>query len=211
MPIHLADETSLVNDARNGDPEAFGVLVNQYRHHLYRLTLRITGNPEDAEDVLQDALLKAYCNLERFRGNSRFYTWMVRITLNQALMKLRKRRREKQVLLPDVEPLDREGQAWPEVEDPGPSPEQQCANAELEQIVGRALHRLGPRLSSVFILRHVDGFSAMELTEMLGLSVPAVKSRLLRARTRLRRRLLKTWVPATASQQVRKVPSALAS
>lgn len=211
MPIHLADETTLVNDARNGDPEAFGVLVNHYRNHLYRLTLRITGNAEDAEDVLQDALLKAYCNLERFRGNSRFYTWMVRIALNQALMKLRQRRREKQVLLPDLEPLDREGQAWPEVEDSGPSPEQQCANAELEQIVGRALHRLGPRLSSVFILRHVDGFSARELTQMLGLSVPAVKSRLLRARTRLRKRLLRTWVPESASQQIKKVSSAVAT
>ena len=211
MPIHLADETSLVNDARNGDPEAFGVLVNQYRNHLYRLTLRITGNAEDAEDVLQDALLKAYCNLERFRGNSRFYTWMVRITLNQALMKLRQRRRERQVLLPDLEPLEQDSQARPEVEDTGPSPEQQCANAELEQIIGRALHRLGPRLSSVFILRHVDGFSAMELTEMLGLSVPAVKSRLLRARTRLRKRLMRTWVGATAAQQTEKVTSALAS
>jgi len=211
MPIHLADETSLVNDARNGDPEAFGVLVNQYRNHLYRLTLRITGNAEDAEDVLQDALLKAYCNLERFRGNSRFYTWIVRITLNQALMKLRKRRREKQVLLPEVEPLDREGQAWPEVEDSGPSPEQQCANAELAQIIGRALRRLGPRLSSVFILRHVDGFSAMELTQMLGLSVPAVKSRLLRARVRLRKRLLRTWPGSSEPQERGKVSSALAN
>jgi RNA polymerase sigma-70 factor, ECF subfamily len=211
MPIHLADETSLVNDARNGDPEAFGVLVNQYRNHLYRLTLRITGNAEDAEDVLQDALLKAYCNLERFRGTSRFYTWMVRITLNQALMKLRQRRRERQVLLPDLEPLEQDSQARPEVEDSGPSPEQLCANSELEQIIGRALHRLGPRLSSVFILRHVDGFSAMELTQMLGLSVPAVKSRLLRARTRLRKRLQRTWVGATAPQQRERVTSALAS
>jgi RNA polymerase sigma-70 factor (ECF subfamily) len=209
MPIHLADETSLVNDARHGDPEAFGVLVNQYRNHLYRLSLRITGNAEDAEDALQDALLKAYCNLEYFRGNSRFYTWMVRITLNQALMKLRQRRRQKQVLLADLEPLDHEGQAWPEAEDPGPNPEQQCASGELEQIISRGLHHLGPRLSSVFILRHVDGFSAAELTQMLGLSLPAVKSRLLRARTRLRKRLLRTWAGVTVSRPIKKASSVL--
>ena len=207
MPIHLTDETSVVNDARQGNPEAFGVLVNQYRNHLYRLSLRITGNAEDAEDALQDALLKAYCNLQCFRGNSRFYTWMVRITLNQALMKLRQRRRQKQVLLADLEPLDREGQPWPEAEDPSPNPEEQCASGEFEQIVSRALHRLGPRLSSAFILRHVEGFSAAELTQMLDLSLPAVKSRLLRARARLRKRLVRTWTGTTVPGPIKRLSS----
>jgi len=193
MPTHLATENALLNEARNGNPDAFGLLVDHYRQNLYRLTLRITGNPEDAEDALQDALMNAYCNLQRFRGNSRFYTWMSRIALNQALMSLRRRRRTRQVTFSSLESAQPEGTAKLEIEDSGLSPEDLFANGELEQVLNRALRRLGPRLSSVFILRNVYGFSAMELTRMLGLSAPAVKSRLLRARTRLRKRLSKGW------------------
>jgi RNA polymerase sigma-70 factor (ECF subfamily) len=193
VPIHLATEDALLKEARNGNPEAFGLLIDHYRQNLYRLTLRITGNPEDAEDALQDALLNAYCNLQRFRGNSRFYTWMSRITLNQALMSLRRRRRTRQVTFSSLESAWSEGPAHLEIEDTGLSPEDLFANGELEQSLNRALHRLGPRLSSVFVLRNVYGFSAMELTRMLGLSAPAVKSRLLRARARLRKRLSKSW------------------
>src|SRR5579863_10147563 len=195
MPTHLATESTLLNEARNGNPDAFGLLVDHYRQNLYRLTLRITGNPEDAEDALQDALMNAYCNLQRFRGNSRFYTWMSRITLNQALMSLRRRRRTRQLTFSSLESTTPEGgtTAKLDIEDGGLSPEDLFANGELQQVLSRALHRLGPRLSSVFILRNVYGFSAMELTRMLGLSAPAVKSRLLRARTRLRKRLSKGW------------------
>ena len=196
MPTHLATENALLNEARSGNPDAFGLLVDHYRQNLYRLTLRITGNPEDAEDALQDALLNAYCNLQRFRGNSRFYTWMSRIALNQALMSLRRRRRTRQVTFSSLESAQPEGAAKLEIEDCGLSPEDLFANGELEHVLNRALRRLGPRLSSVFILRNVYGFSAMELTRMLGLSAPAVKSRLLRARTRLRKRLSKNWTSA---------------
>lgn len=194
MPTHLATENALLNEARNGNPDAFGVLVDHYRQNLYRLTLRITGNPEDAEDALQDALMNAYSNLQRFRGNSRFYTWMSRIALNQALMSLRRQRRTRQVTFSSLESTQPEGTpAKLDIEDSGLSPEDLFANSELQQVLSRALHRLGPRLSSVFILRNVYGFSAVELTRMLGLSAPAVKSRLLRARTRLRKRLSKGW------------------
>jgi RNA polymerase sigma-70 factor, ECF subfamily len=193
VPNHLVTEDALLSQARNGNPDAFGLLVDHYRQNLYRLTLRITGNPEDAEDALQDALLNAYCNLERFRGNSRFYTWMSRITLNQALMSLRRRRRTRQVTFSSLETTRPEGSAHLDIEDSGLSPEELFANGELEKSLERALRRLGPRLSSVFVLRNVYGFSAMELTRMLGLSAPAVKSRLLRARARLRKRLSKSW------------------
>jgi RNA polymerase sigma-70 factor (ECF subfamily) len=97
MAVHLANENALLAEARVGNAEAFGTLVNQYYPNIYRLALQITGNREDAEDALQDAVLKAYVNLGQFRGNSRFYTWLVRIALNQALMKLRKRRSGKEV------------------------------------------------------------------------------------------------------------------
>ena len=134
MPTHLATESTLLNEARNGNPDAFGLLVDHYRQNLYRLTLRITGNPEDAEDALQDALMNAYCNLQRFRGNSRFYTWMSRITLNQALMSLRRRRRTRQVTFSSLESTQLEGtSAKLDIEDGGLSPEDLFANGELQQ------------------------------------------------------------------------------
>lgn len=103
MATHLENEAALLAQARLGDGEAFGTLANQYRRHIHRLAFKITGNREDAEDVTQDALLKAYCNLAQFRANSRFYTWLVRITVNQALMRLRKKRSERETLWGDLE------------------------------------------------------------------------------------------------------------
>src|SRR6187401_3797572 len=85
------DEASLVDRARGGDDSAFEALVGQYQRKIYRLARNITQNDEDAEDVLQDAFLKAYTNLDKFHGDSKFYTWIVRIAVNEALMKLRKR------------------------------------------------------------------------------------------------------------------------
>jgi RNA polymerase sigma-70 factor, ECF subfamily len=99
MPTHLENEAALVAEARSGNTEAFSTLVRQYDRYIYRLALNITGNAEDAEDVLQEALLKAYTKLDTFHGESRFYTWLVRIAVNEALMKLRKRGTEKTVSL----------------------------------------------------------------------------------------------------------------
>jgi RNA polymerase sigma-70 factor (ECF subfamily) len=92
MAVHLIDEPGLVRAAKSGDDEAFRILFNHHYPNTFRLVVRVTRNNEDAEDVLQEALLKAYCNLRQFRGNSQFYTWLVRIAMNEALMKLRKRR-----------------------------------------------------------------------------------------------------------------------
>src|SRR5215831_11429203 len=102
MAMHLANEPALLSAARHGNNEAFSVLVQQYHSNIYRLAFKITQNHEDAEDSLQEALLKAYCNLKSFQGGSRFYTWLVRITMNEALMKLRKRHSDRQLSLEDV-------------------------------------------------------------------------------------------------------------
>src|SRR5215831_19847192 len=102
MLTHLSNETLLVDQARSGNPEAFATLINHYDQNVYRLAVNITRNHEDAEDVLQEALFKAYANIDRFRGGSRFYTWLVRIALNEALMKLRKRRSARQVSLDEL-------------------------------------------------------------------------------------------------------------
>lgn len=87
MAAHLPNESALVAEARLGNGAAFGALISQYHPNLHRLALRVTGNREDAEDATQEALLKAYCNIGRFRGESRFYTWLARIALNEAFMK----------------------------------------------------------------------------------------------------------------------------
>lgn len=189
MATHLMNETQLVAAAQQGDENAFRTLINQYYWNVYTIVLKIAKNHEDAEDALQEALLKAFCNLERFQGNSRFYTWLVRIAVNEALMKLRKKRAEKQVVpLDDVTPgsidmLSTEPNKWSE------NPEQRYAELEAQEIVGKALGALSPRLCNVFLLRHMEELSMRETAESLGLSASAVKSRLVRARSRLRHRL----------------------
>jgi len=191
MPTHLDNENALVAEARAGNAESFATLINQYDRHIYRLALNITGNQEDAEDVLQESFLKAYSNLDRFQGDSRFYTWLVRIAVNEALMKLRKRRGASWVSLDEpVETNDRSLMPR-EIEDWADNPEQSYAKAELQDILNQAVEKLEPQFRTVFVLRDVEDFSTEETAKMLGLSVPAVKSRLLRARLRLRERLNK--------------------
>ncbi len=137
---------------------------------------------------MQEAFLKAYEHLGEFEGNSRFYTWLVRIAVNQALMKLRKRR-------PNVVSLDEEIDTGEEttvprdVEDWGPSPEQRFEQTELSGILENVIADLEPPFRIVFQLRDIEELSTEETAEALGLSVPAVKSRLLRARLKLRQKL----------------------
>ncbi len=189
MPTHLENEAELVAEARGGSAEAFTTLVNQYDRNIYRLALNITNNQEDAEDVLQEAFLKAYTHLDRFEGNSRFYTWLVRIAVNEALMKLRKRKADKTVSL-DEPIATGDNDAMPrEVEDWGDSPEERYAKTELQEILNRAIGSLEPHFRTVVVLRDVENLSTEETAELLGLSIPAVKSRLLRGRLKLREKL----------------------
>ncbi len=189
MIAHLENETALVAEARAGDAGAFTTLVNQYDRHVYRLALSVTSNREDAEDVLQDTFLKAYTHLGDFRGDSRFYTWLVRIATNEALMKLRKRGSGKEVSLDEPVETDDHSLMPREVEDWGDDPEQRFAKAELQRILAEVVERLEPTLRVVFVLRDVEDLSTEETAAALGLSVAAVKSRLLRARLRMRERL----------------------
>src|ERR1700726_1963855 len=183
------DEAALVSAAKGGDTAAFEELVNRYERKIFRLGMNITQNREDAEDVMQDAFLKSYQNLDRFQGDSRFYTWLVRIAVNEALMKLRKRR-PNQVSID--EPLtEAEDPVFREIEDWGPSPEQRFAQTELNEILTHAIGELDPFFRVVFTLRDVEGISTEETAQVLGISVAAVKSRLLRARLKLRQKLNK--------------------
>jgi RNA polymerase sigma-70 factor (ECF subfamily) len=182
------EEIELVNRAREGDAAAFSTLLNRYESKIFRLAMNITQNREDAEDVLQEAFLKAYEHLDQFQGNSRFYTWIVRIAVNQALMKLRKRKTDRSVSLDEQidtgeDTVVREIASW------DPDPEQQFSQDELHTILTEAVDQLAPIYRAVFVLRDVDGLSTEETAEALDLSIPAVKSRLLRARLQLREKL----------------------
>ncbi len=193
IPVGGADEHIFVARAKQGDLAAFEELVNRYERKIFRLAMNITGNREDAEDVMQDAFLKAYSNLDRFHGESRFYTWLVRIAVNEGLMKLRKRR-------PNLISLDQEIETdedvMPrEVEDWGPSPEQRFAQTELNRILSEAIEGLDTGFRIVFVLRDIEQLSTEETAQALGISVPAVKSRLLRARLKLREKLNEYFRP----------------
>jgi len=184
----VSDELALVQAAKQGDVGAFEQLVKRYDRNIFRIAQHITQNREDAEDVVQDAFLKAYENLEQFQGNSKFYTWLVRIAVNEALMKLRRRKTSKTVSI-DEDVETEEGSMPREVADWGPNPEQLYGQSELGEILEKTIQGLPQSFRTVFVLRDIEGLSTEETAEMLNLSVPAVKSRLLRARLQLRERL----------------------
>ena len=178
------DEHLLVNAAKGGDVAAFEELVNRYESKILRLTKNITGNREDAEDAMQDAFLKAYAHLDGFQQDSRFYTWLVRIAANEALMRLRKRR-PGQVSLD--EPVEGDTDLMPrELEDWRPNPEREYAQAELQALMAEVLEKLEPEFRIILVLRDIEELSTQETADVLGISVPNVKSRLLRARLKLR-------------------------
>jgi RNA polymerase sigma-70 factor, ECF subfamily len=188
----IFDEAVLVERARQGDDQAFTSLVARYDRKVFRLAKNITQNDEDAEDVLQDAFLKAYTHLDSFHGDSKFYTWIVRIAVNEALMKLRKRRSDKVVSL-DEEIDTGEEQVTREIAVWDGDPEQKYGQAELRAILDEAIQSLKPTFRTVFQLRDVEELSTEETAEALDLSIPAVKSRLLRARLQLRERLTRVF------------------
>lgn len=184
------DESVLVSGAKAGNYAAFEELVNRYEKKIYRLGMNITGSPEDAEDVLQDTFLKAFEHLPEFREDSRFYTWIVRIAVNEALMKLRKRRSSKEVPFEETE--DQEGEVLVrDYADWRPNPEQTLAREEMEQVLRNAIQALPPGFRTVFYLRDVEGLDTHETAQLLNVSTGAVKARLFRARLRLREELSK--------------------
>src|SRR5437764_5272032 len=184
----VSEELQLVQAAKRGDITAFEQLVKRYDRNVFRIAQHITQNREDAEDVVQDAFLKAYSNLGQFQGQSKVYTWLVRIAVNEALMKLRRRRPERMVSL-DEEVKTEDDSVPREVADWTPNPEQMYNQAELRDILTRTIQGLPPGFRTVFVLRDVEGLSTEETAQALELSIPAVKSRLLRARLQLRERL----------------------
>jgi RNA polymerase sigma-70 factor (ECF subfamily) len=194
-------DVALVASVRAGDVSAYDTLVRKYERQVFRIAQHITQNREDAEDVMQDAFLKAYEKLDQFQGNSKFYTWLVRIAVNESLMRLRKRRTGRMVSIDEDLETD-EGTVPRDLADWAPDPEQNYTQSELGKILEKTIKGLPPGFKVVFELRDVQGLSTEDTAEALGLSVPAVKSRLLRARLQLRERLSRYFKKKTGSKEL---------
>ena len=189
MPAAI-DDVTLVHASKTGDIAAFEELVKRYDSKLLRIAQHVTHNREDAQDVVQEAFLKAFQKLEQFQENSKFSTWLVRIAINQSLMKLRKQHRKSEVSINQGFQTE-EDVLSPEIADWAPNPEERYRASELRQILINTLQELRPSLSVVFVLRDIEGLSTEQTAEALNLSQAAVKTRLLRARLQLREGLSK--------------------
>jgi len=201
-----SNDLDLVHASKKGDAAAFEQLVKRYDRRLLRISQTVTRNREDSEDAVQEALFKAFQNLAEFREDSQFSTWLIRITVNQSLMKLRKQRTHREVSLD--ERFESDGDALPlDVPDRGPSPEQLCWASELRDILGRTVEELRPILQTVFVLRDIEGLSIEQTAQVLNLSQAAVKARLWRVRLHLRERLNRYFDERTSFVSEEPVPT----
>lgn len=177
-------EAMLIAEARAGSVVAFEHLVQRCQAKVFRVVRPMAHTREDAEEVVQSAFVLAFRHLARFRGDSRFCTWIVRIAINEALMK-RRGRRWNEISI-DHSRENQEGIPPRELEDGRPSPEERCSHEEMRSILAATIGQLPPHYRTVFQLRDVEGFSTRETARALALSSTAVKSRLRRARIALR-------------------------
>jgi RNA polymerase sigma-70 factor (ECF subfamily) len=181
-----ADDFPLVERVLAGDRRAFESLVRRHEQRVFRVTLAVLGNIEDAEDAMQETFVKAFRHLSQFRKESRFSTWLMRIAVNAAIQK--RRTRKNYVQLSDAETS--EGHITPKrCEQWKSDPEALYGKKEIHRIVEDAIQALPEIYREAFVLRDVEGLSAEEAAEVLGIGIPAVKSRLLRARLMLREML----------------------
>jgi len=181
------EEKSLVARARAGDTAAFASLVIPHTESILRRIQRILQNREDAEDAVQTAILDALRHLDTFQGRSRFSSWLTRIALNAAFMRLRTGRRKNEASLDEM--VERETAARFEVVEARRNPEQECSLKEARVLLAKAIDRLGPLYVEVLHMFHVQELSAKEAARILRVPVGTVKARLHRARSRLSRHL----------------------
>jgi RNA polymerase sigma-70 factor (ECF subfamily) len=175
----------LVSAAKAGDAVAFNVLSTRHSKMVLRRTYRIVKNWQDAEDVLQDSFMKAFVHLKDFEERSSFSSWLTRIAINSSLMLLRKKRGHLEISTDAMCDEFGDWNRWGP-RDAAESPESRCARREREELLKGAIRRLPPLLREVVQLSHGEDRSMEEVAQLLGISVPAVKSRLARARTALR-------------------------
>ncbi len=182
------NEEALLAGLQNGDKTACACLVKHYGGQMYAVALRIVDDPDEAEEVLQEAFISACGKIGSFEGRSKLSTWLYRVTTNAALMHLRKRR-DDTVSLDEPQMMD-EGDLLPrQLGDWSVDPSQEALTGELRQVMEQAVHDLPPTLRAAFVLRDIQGLSTEEAAEALNITPGAVKVRLHRARLQLRERL----------------------
>jgi len=176
----------LVDRVVAGDRRAFESLVRRHERRVFRVTLAVLGNAEDAEEAMQDTFVKAFHHIEQFRRESRFTTWLTRIAVNEALQKRQARKSSvslDEIGEADVKVFPHRSHQWHE------DPEKLFGKQEVRMMVEDAIRALPPIYRETFVLRDVEGLRAEEAAEILGLTLPAIKSRLLRARLLMREAL----------------------
>ncbi|MCM8785165.1 MAG: sigma-70 family RNA polymerase sigma factor [Candidatus Omnitrophica bacterium] len=181
------NELELVEKAKSGDNKAFEELVKRTQNKIYNLGLKILGNKDDAADLLQETYIKAYESLPNFEGKSSFYTWLYRIATNFALMKLRKEKYKK-ISINEIKQASN-GNYKLEISDWSNNPQIQYRNEELKEILNEAINSLPPKYKTIFILHDIEGLSLSEISEILSLSIPTIKTRIHRSRLYLREKL----------------------
>jgi len=207
------DDTSAVNDlrawseeqliaaAKSGRRAPFGELCERHMKRVSCVTRRITRNREDAEDAAQECFLNAFVHLKDFEGRSQFASWLTRIAVNAALMKLRKKRGAREVPMDEPNPSS-EPVAQREFWHDAPDPEESCSLRERKQIVKSAISGLRPRARNVMELIHLQQHSIRETAQILGISIAAVKARMFHARVALHRmRLLQSVGSSNCARQ----------
>ena len=192
------DESAFLVAAKSGDSAAFELLCKQSANMVFRVARRMMRNNEDAEDVLQESFQQAFIHLKSFNGHSRFSTWLSRIAINAALMKLRKKQHLWDVSLDESDENEQSG-SWLDVEDKGLNPEQLYAQMERHQILSEAMNELTPGMRKAIELRELDERSGEETARIMGISVSAVKARVFHGRKKLRERLTQIVEPAWRS------------
>jgi RNA polymerase sigma-70 factor (ECF subfamily) len=187
---------ALVTAAQQGSREAFEILVERHEQRLFFFAQRMTRNREDAEDVVQQSLQKAFTHLNRFEGRSSFSTWLTSIATNETLMLLRKSRGSRELPIGDARGNE-ERTFVPEIPDSGPGPEDNYSQHERERILSAAMSQLTPGVRRAIELRELRELSTEETARVMGLSVQAVKGRIFHGRQRLRKALKRivesTW------------------
>jgi RNA polymerase sigma-70 factor, ECF subfamily len=201
------NEAGLIESVRAGDREAFYELVRPYERMVYATAISVVKNTADAEEVAQEAVLKAFSGLSRFRGEAKFSTWLLQITYNEAKMKLRKARSHLYESL-DGQPPNEEGDFWPrDYADWRPIPSELLEQNEVCQAVQDAINSLNPSYREVLVLRDIQNLSIKETTAILGISEANVKTRLHRARLLLRDSLAPgfdgCWIKGQGYKKVR--------
>jgi RNA polymerase sigma-70 factor, ECF subfamily len=178
-------ESISVEALQAGDRSAFALLVETYSAPIYRLALKMLNDPQDAEDILQETFLKVFRSITTFEGRSSLSTWIYRIAVNESLMMIRRRKPDS--ISVDEDREDSEGDMAPvEIVDWCCLPENELMNAEVMEFLDQAVQQLSPALRSVFVLRDVEGLSVRNTAEALNITEVAVKTRLLRARLKMR-------------------------